>query len=257
MKIGIKLKLKWLDENSIKEIKKAGIKTVEISHGDGKNFSDEDMDFLKDLDLDHSMHSPYNNLKIKGLPWPHYNRECLLEMENALKNAIKLKASHIVVHGGAFFRGYFRLKSKIGKDYGLKFFLDKYIETFGELFKMADDNDVRVIIENLYPCFLGGRPSDLSYIQRKLPFLGFCFDFAHAEIHNQTEELMKFNIDYVHVSDNNKKEDQHLKIGEGEMDFKRFIDRLKKLNYKGKIIIENENLSDCIFSFKKLNDVVN
>ena len=111
------------------------------------------------------------------------------------------------------------------------------------------------MLENVYPCFIGGRVFDIKYIQKNIPFVGFCLDLAHSEIYNLTEELMKLNINHIHISDNNKKEDKHLKLGDGIINFKELFYKLNKLNYKGKIIIECNSLEDNIYSFKRLNIV--
>ena len=254
MKVGVNCKWNWIvEEEAIGKLRKAGVKAVEISYKEKKKIPKDKMEFLKSLGFDYSVHAPYENIKLKAFPWPRYSKKCIKEIENCLEDAIELGASHFVVHGGTFFRGYYRFKNLIGKDYGLKFSLNRFIKNFETIFKRANDNGINVVVENLYPCFICGRAFDIKYIQEKLPFVGFCLDFAHSEIYNLTDDLMKLRIDHVHISDNNKREDQHLRFGDGIINFNVLLSRLNKLNYDGKIIIECNSLEDGIYSFKRLN----
>lgn len=94
------------------------------------------------------------------------------------------------------------------------------------------------------------------YLKQKLPSIGFCFDFAHSEIYDQTEELMKLEIDHVHLTDNDKEVDQHLVIGEGSINFEDFFIKLKVKDYNKKIIFECEDLKDSIKSFNRIKFMI-
>ncbi|HLC55790.1 MAG TPA: sugar phosphate isomerase/epimerase family protein [Candidatus Nanoarchaeia archaeon] len=254
MKIGINCKWNWIvEEKVVNKLKKAGINIIEISYKEKKYIPKDEIEFLKGLGFDYSVHAPYECIKLKAFPWPRYSKRCIREVDNSLNDAIKLKASHFVVHGGAFIKGFYRFKNLVGTDYGLRFSLNRFINNFDKVFKKAEKHGIKVVIENLYPCFMCGRVFDIKYIQEKLPSVGLCLDFGHSEIYNLTGELFKLRIDHVHVSDNNKKEDQHLKIGDGMLDFNKLLKELNKKKYDGKIIIECKNLEEGINSFEKLN----
>src|SRR3989344_2908287 len=209
MRLGISCKSNWLTKKNIEKIKKARIKIIEIDC-ERSIPNKEEIEFLKNLKFDYSVHAPYNNIKLKIFPYPRYSKKCIREIEESLDYAVKLKASQFVIHGGSFIRGYFRFRNLIKKNYGLKFFLDRFIKNFQNIFKRANNAKIKVVLENVYPCFIGGRVFDIKYIQKNIPFVGFCLDLAHSEIYNLTEELMKLNINHIHISDNNKKEDKHL-----------------------------------------------
>ena len=254
MKFGINCRYdELLKEETIKDLKKKGIKFVEI-RCPPEHFNQHEIDFIKGQ-FEYSMHASFENLKINILPRFSYSIEGINKLKKDIDLAILLNVKEVVVHGGAFFKGYIRLSNILKKNIGLNFFLDLFIKTFSPIFKEANDNGIKIVIENCYPCFLFGRPYDILYVKQKLPSLGFCLDLAHSEIYNQTMELMRLGIDHIHLTDNDKKTDQHLVIGNGSIDFDDFFSRLKKKNYNQKIILECENLQDSLNSFNNIRSI--
>lgn len=251
MKLGINCRYdKLLKEETIKILKREGIKFVEIC-GLPEEINYEELNILKGK-FEYSMHASVDGLKINLFPKSGYSKDIIKKIETEIDFAITLNVKEIVVHAGAFFRGYIRLSKIIGRDIGLNYFLDIFAKNFGSILKKADNHGIKVLIENCYPCFLLGRPYDIIYLKQKLPSIGFCLDLAHSEIYNQTEELMKLEIDHIHLTDNNKRVDQHLAIGEGSINFEEFFAKLKAKNYDKKIIFECEDLQDSIKSLNKI-----
>lgn len=251
MKLGVNCKYdELLKKETIRTLKEEGVKFVEIRCLP-EIFNNKEIDFLKGQ-FEYSMHASFENLKIKILPKFRYSIDGVNKIKKDIDLAILLNVKEVIVHGGAFFKGYIRLSNALKKNIGLDYFLDLFIETFNPIFRKANDNGIKIIIENCYPCFLFGRPHDIRYIKQKLPSIGFCLDLAHSEIYNQTNELMKLDIDHIHLTDNDKKTDQHLVIGEGSIDFNDFLSKLKTKNYNKKIILECEDLQDSIKSFNNI-----
>ena len=251
MKLGINCRYdELLKKETIDTLKKERIKFIEIRCLP-EEINKEELKSLKGQ-FEYSMHASFDNLRICLLPRFGYSANAVKKIEKDIDLAILLNVKEIVVHGGAFFRGYFRISNTLKKNIGLNYLLDMFIKTFYPIFKKAEDRDIRILMENCYPCFIFGRPYDIKYIKKKIPSLGFCFDLAHSEIYNQTEELMKLEIDHIHLTDNNKISDQHLVIGKGSIDFDDFFAKLKSKSYNKKIIFECENLQDSIKSFNKI-----
>lgn len=251
MKLGINCQYdELLKEETIKTLKQEGIEFVEI-RGLPEEINYEELNFLKGQ-FEYSMHASFEDLRVNILPKFRYSVKGIKKLEKDIDLAILLNVKEVVVHGGAFFKGYIRLSNVLKKNICLNSFLDLFVKTFYPLFKKAENNGIKILIENCYPCFIFGRPYDIIYLKQKLPSIGFCLDLAHSEIYNQTEELMKLEIDHTHLTDNNKRVDQHLVIGEGSINFEEFFLKLKAKNYDKKIIFECENLQDSIKSFNKI-----
>ncbi|GEM_PF-937414 len=83
----------------------------------------------------------------------------------------------------------------------------------------------------------------LSLLKR-VKGLKACFDVAHYNVFSPLgweEELFKYpprSVLEVHMSDNNGKSDEHLPLGEGNIDFKKFFNILRKRKMNPYITIE-------------------
>jgi sugar phosphate isomerase/epimerase len=84
---------------------------------------------------------------------------------------------------------------------------------------------------------------DLLYLVDNLDNIGIAFDIAHA---NNVENALEFydrvkesgKILNVHLRDNDGKLDSHLPLGKGNIDFRKFLEKLKQENYQGYFSIE-------------------
>ncbi len=67
-----------------------------------------------------------------------------------------------------------------------------------------------------------------------------CFDFGHANVSpeglSKTWDELKPLISHIHIHDNRGKEDEHLPLGEGNIDFSKYWEELK--NFNGSIVLE-------------------
>jgi sugar phosphate isomerase/epimerase len=81
-------------------------------------------------------------------------------------------------------------------------------------------------------------------------------DTGHANI---TGELQRFltelsdKIKHVHAHDNFGKVDQHLGIGDGNIDWKSTFELLKKASYKGIVMVESvEHVHESVQRLRQL-----
>lgn len=238
-----------LRDDVVSKLKQERINFVEL-HKIPERININELDRIKGQ-FEYSLHASVD-FRIHPLLSFGYHISEVKKIENEIDFAIASNIKEIVMHGGSFFKGYIRLSKILRRNIGLNFFLDTFSKNFGPILKKAHNHKIKILIENCYPCYLLGRPYDIRYLKYKFPFLGFCFDLAHSEIYNQTEELMKIDIDHIHLTDNNKRIDQHLEIGKGSIDFKDFFRKLKAKNYNKKIILECNKLQDSIESINKI-----
>lgn len=95
--------------------------------------------------------------------------------------------------------------------------------------------------------------------------LGITFDIGHANTAGNPAEFVEnykiLNwIIHVHAHDNNGYDDEHLKIGEGNINFIEVLEKLKEIGYDGVISIENKNIRDAVKSkeiLKEYLEIVN
>ena len=86
--------------------------------------------------------------------------------------------------------------------------------------------------------------------------LGLTLDVAHAHTGHQALEFIEMFSDkivHVHVSDNEGKYDSHLGIGHGNIDWKAIADALKRIKYKGLIMLESiEHVGESLQTMRQI-----
>ncbi len=218
MKIGIKL---WntnqeFFENAVKSYKKGEFDYLELS------YISEDIEKIK-IFADHNVPIiVHAKTEHQGFSFS----ERSLEESNAMFKgtqifADKVNAKHIIVH----------------PDFGKE-------ETF--LLFLKNNQDPRILIENMPLKGLHGKNSighDIKQLKKFLnsgPF-GFCLDFVHAakaalslkkEYKGFINELLDLKPTMFHLCDAkfNKEVDEHLNLGEGELDLEFIKNILTKEN---------------------------
>jgi sugar phosphate isomerase/epimerase len=103
---------------------------------------------------------------------------------------------------------------------------------------------VRLCVENMpgFKFFLGQTAEQMSELLEGTN-LPICLDIGHANTTGQLNEIIDVlgsRIMNVHIHDNDGKQDQHLTIGEGTVDFDDCLKRLS--SYGGRYIIECKTL---------------
>ncbi|MEW6666327.1 MAG: sugar phosphate isomerase/epimerase family protein [Thermodesulfobacteriota bacterium] len=110
----------------------------------------------------------------------------------------------------------------------------------------ADRLALPVCVENLFPRSLSlVEPEDFDAVFKRFPAARLALDTGHAHIgHGGKERIAAFisrfsnRIGHVHASDNSGREDEHLPIGVGSVDFPRAVKALKGIGYDDTITLE-------------------
>ncbi len=84
--------------------------------------------------------------------------------------------------------------------------------------------------------------AELAESMREVPNFGICLDYAHAAVFSDTPEewlrqLAPF-IRHMHINDNDRKEDLHLPVGQGVIDWKEFEAVRKACDIKASVLLE-------------------
>ena len=127
-------------------------------------------------------------------------------------------------------------------------FIKVNAEAIKPLIEYAAKKDVTLLSENL----LWGssiRATAISALVKEVnsPFFGWCYDTGHANAHDiSCRELLKCEIAPIslHIQDNNgHKRDDHLIPGDGNIDWKDFLEILHAIDYKGELVLEAHHQS--------------
>ena len=134
-----------------------------------------------------------------------------------------------MVHSGAL------LKYKNSK----KIILDNYVKSLKYLCNYADKMMVEVMFENGEEKF-----EDYKYVLDKVSKLKVHFDVGHAFISGGMKNIKRFfsyfndRIVHIHIHDNHGKQDEHLALKKGKINWKQVVSILKKSRYDKTITFE-------------------
>lgn len=110
----------------------------------------------------------------------------------------------------------------------------------------ADQLGVSLCVENMFPRFnFLIEPEDFGPVLESFPSLKLTLDTGHAHIGSRggkrtLEFIERFahRIGHIHANDNFGKEDNHLPIGAGTIDFPKVVKLLKERGYDNTITLE-------------------
>ncbi|HJZ50314.1 MAG TPA: sugar phosphate isomerase/epimerase family protein [Roseiflexaceae bacterium] len=112
--------------------------------------------------------------------------------------------------------------------------------SFAELAELAEPQGIRMMVE--HPPEIGVSIGDIHTILDADARLGFHLDVGHANVGgDRLEGLLKAfgeRLCHVHLSDNRGREDDHMPLGAGRIDWPRAIRLLKQSGYDGTITLE-------------------
>ena len=101
---------------------------------------------------------------------------------------------------------------------------EKYLNNIVDFFEEISlkEKNLPITIENTYTkggdfFNMGTEVEDFIYIFKKHKNLNFCYDTGHDLICKSNYDLIKNKIKIVHLSDKNKREDEHLGILKGKL----------------------------------------
>jgi sugar phosphate isomerase/epimerase len=120
------------------------------------------------------------------------------------------------------------------------------MNSLSQIVEKAEKLGLQLCIENMFPRTNSlVQPQDFIDVLEKFPSLKFTLDTGHAHIgstgdRRNLEFLDKLGdrIAHVHASDNFGKEDNHLPIGAGTIDFLKIVKGLKAIGYDGTVTFE-------------------
>jgi len=207
-------------------------------------------DFLKlspSYNLEYSVHAPLSDVNIGAIN-PRMRQAALEEVLECLELAHRMGADPVTIHPG-FLSPLTRLDLEAAES--LTSASLKVIDA------KAKDLGVRVALENMpdMPVAMAKGPEELvRYLEGT--DLGVCFDIGHANTNGNIAEFLgvKGRIINMHVHDNPGDTDRHLVIGEGNIDFGRWLQAFRP--YSGRYVIEARELERSLGSRDRLKAIL-
>jgi len=203
----------------------------------------------RSYDLKYSVHTPFADINIAS-PSKPILKAMLKRLEKSIAYANDLDAYMWVFHPG--------LKTGISMFYpGMEWLQN--LKTARLLLRIANDYGVKIAIENVpepYPFLIKGVEDFTKFYDEIDENIDLVLDIGHANINGQTERFLTTfaeKIAHIHAHDNDGKDDQHLGIGYGTVDWKNIANLLKRISYNKVIVIESvEHIEESMQRAKQL-----
>ena len=189
---------------------------------------------MKSYDLTYSIHAPFNDINIASLN-ESVREMSVIELIKIMNMASELDIKTVTIHPGLYSMVVSGLEERS---------VMAAKRSLRTLDRMAQECGVRLCVENMpgFKFFLGQTADQMSELLEGTN-LPICLDIGHANTTGQLNEIIDTlgnRIMNVHIHDNDGKQDQHLTIGEGTVDFDDCLKRLS--SYGGRYIIECKTL---------------
>lgn len=140
--------------------------------------------------------------------------------------------------------------------------LENYIKSLKELMIVSKKLNIELTLEN---AAMEGKVhlKNFAYVVDNVPGLKINLDISHAFMNGGMKFVEDFinyferRIVHLHFSDSNGKEDEHLTIGRGKINYEEIVELLKKINYDKTITLEifelpRTNAAKSMIKIKKL-----
>jgi len=184
---------------------------------------------------------------------PGIRNASLEEMIHSLRTAAMLKAEKAVLHP-SFISGLgpFAMETAVGYAH----------ESLHTIIHEAEALGIKLCFENMYPEYHSYfEPLDFVQVFKEFPGLKMTLDTGHANIDDSSKKrLFDFverfpdRIGHIHISDNMGKKDDHFPVGQGNIDFKKFMKMIALAGYDDTITLEifSQNSDDLVQSRDKI-----
>lgn len=148
--------------------------------------------------------------------------------------------------------------------------MENLLRTLRAAVRLAEKIRLPLVIENMnvvHPdceiVYLGVTVDELAQVFGAIPspYLGLALDLGHANLlpggADPFIETFPDKICHLHISDNNGVLDQHLRVGEGNINFKSIFGRLEEIGFAGTATLEVSSDEDRVESRRRLLSLLN
>ena len=198
----------------------------------------EDAELLENYSVRFTIHSPCRGTNIASLLEPI--RRASVEVIGQCFSVAAAVNAGVVVHPGYFAWTEERKKAQ-----------DQCKKSISELTRLSDNHGIPFFIETMgdWDYFLLKTPDEISLIGDA----PFALDVGHAHQNHCLEEFLTHPAVHFHLHDNNGKEDSHLAVGDGTIDFTPVMKAVRKNRVTP--IIEVATFDGVINSMERLKTI--
>lgn len=145
-----------------------------------------------------------------------------------------------------------------------KIMIDNYIRSLRELVRYSKKIGIKLMLENSGERGEIVKFEDIKKIVDNVPGLYCHMDLGHVFIWDGMKGIEKYlktfgdKIIHIHVHDNHGKQDEHIEIGKGKINYKKVNKWLKEINYDDTITVEvfGKSRKPAVHSMKKLRRII-
>lgn len=195
------------------------------------------------------VHVPFSDLNIASLN-EGIRKETLTQVFWAIETADFLESGLVTFHSGR--------PSPVGMAFRDEAW-EMNLKSIRGIVEFSGDFDLKVCLENMpnFPDAMCCGIEELKTVLDLNPGLGLTLDVAHAHTCGDELEYLKELGDrmlHVHLHDTKRDNDSHGALGEGDIDFKKVLSRLK--DFEGCGIIEAKSEEGAILSRDKIQEQI-
>jgi len=198
--------------------------------------------------LKFSVHAPFSDINIAS-PSTLILKTVFKRLEKSISYARDLDAYLWVFHPG--------LKTGISMFYPQKDWLQN-LNSVKLLLKIAKNYGVKIAIENVpepFPFLMKNVEHFTQFYEEINEDIGLVLDIGHANINQQVEQFITTFSDkivHIHAHDNCGKDDQHLGVGYGTVNWNKTAVLLKQTSYDNAVIVESvEHVQESITKLRQ------
>ena len=202
-------------------------------------------DGFRTAGLSLTVHAPFLDLNPGALE-PYVFEATAIRYRQTLAAADRLGAKLVVFHPGYEYWKYG------GRD---QLWLDASLEFWPTIIELAEQFELRLALENIYETI----PDTLVQLLDTLdsPLFGHCFDAGHWRLFSdQTLDdwfaALAHRTIHLHLHDNVGTGDDHLPVGEGDIDFARLFRLVERLPAAPSMTLEARSSEEAERSLKNL-----
>ena len=203
-------------------------------------------ELLKSQPLEIQVHAPLSDINIAGAN-PYMRESALNEIKKAISASGNLGVKVMTLHPG-FRTPLYKRPEKVREETKKSL---KILE------RHALDSGITLALENMPDTFItvGKAPWELEEMTEGLE-VKWCFDVGHANTTGTMDDFLKHKERFanIHLHDNNGKMDEHLPLGDGDIEWKKVFRGLK--GYGGNLVLEmDRGMGDALKSLESLKEV--
>lgn len=147
------------------------------------------------------------------------------------------------VEGTEVYRGSPPLRIRLPRDFEWQQFWENAVQRFASLCRVAAARGQSLVIENRVGDFVSSSDGVMALVREAGESNGgVLLDVAHANATKEPLELVIAKLEdrlmYVHLADNDGTSSAHLPVGQGNINFRSILRRLKEIGYEGYVNVD-------------------